>query len=354
MKFPIRRGLQKLLTHAQGMVRPARGEIDAREGFKSAFEGLQSAAERFRQEAEGYRRAFETLQEDATRWHQEADGFRGAYEASCKELARTRDERDRALRSLEKRAARSPSTPHGPDGRQICFLHIGKTAGTSLQHALFEAMGDAPIFHDSPTNYDRASAVEIALNDLVIGHYAYQHVTKFRPDRFLLTFLRDPIDRVISNYYFLRKGSPIADFSGDAIKAAAEMSLSEFIRCEDPGVRMVTENFQAKALAYDFRPQYQDRIVDLQVEAERNLATFDFVGVVDHYEASVAALSRALGLKLAAKKLNVNEARPANRQIADEDRALLDQLNAVDHALYTRARKQFERDMAARPEAISA
>jgi hypothetical protein len=67
----------------------------------------------------------------------------------------------------------------------------------TLQHALFDAMRDAAIFHQSLENFDRVSAAELSINDLVVGHFDYQHVAKMRPDRFLITLLRDPIERVI-------------------------------------------------------------------------------------------------------------------------------------------------------------
>jgi hypothetical protein len=348
-----RDGYRSAFETLQAEATRSRQEAD---GYRSAFESLQAEASRFRQDADGYRDAFEALRADSTSLRHDADGYRGAYEACSAELAKMRDERDRILSSLEKKAARQPSTPRGPGGRQICFMHIGKTAGTSLQHALFEAMKGAPIFHESLSNFDAASPVELAINDLVIGHFTHQHVAKLRRDRFLLTFLRDPVERVVSNYHFLRTTSPVSDYSSGAIEAARSLTLGDFIRCDDPRVRMVTENFQAKALAHDFRPEYQAKIADLRGEAERNLARFDFVGVVEHYEASVATLSRALGLELMAKKLNVNNERSPGHEIAQADIELIKRLNAVDHALHARAMQWFEaRGAAARykAEAIS-
>jgi hypothetical protein len=57
------------------------------------------------------------------------------------------DERDRILKTLGKISKKRRSLPSGLTGRQLCFLHIGKTAGTSVQEALFEALGDAAISH---------------------------------------------------------------------------------------------------------------------------------------------------------------------------------------------------------------
>jgi hypothetical protein len=263
-----------------------------------------------------------------------------AYLRRSAELSLVRDERDRILRSLEKlRTGRS--LPAGLRGRQVCFMHIGKTAGTSLQHALMEAMSDAAVFHESLENFDTVAAAELWVNDLVIGHFAYQHVAKLRPDRFLITFLRDPIERVLSSYGFLRSVSPVSDYSRTAIDAAKALTLSEFIRCHDPAVRMVTENFQAKSLAYDVRPEYRDKITELYGEAARNLSNFDFVGIVEYFAESLAALSQEIGVLLPNKRLNITEARRSEPRASREDIEYIRRLNTVDLALYGRAVRRF-------------
>jgi hypothetical protein len=270
--------------------------------------------------------------------------YRRAFERCNAELTIVRDERDRILRSLEKIRLGNKVLPLGLRGRQLCFLHIGKTAGTSLQHALFEVMHDAAIFHESLPNFDAVSPAELAINDLVIGHFTYQHVAKLRPDRFLMTFLREPVERVISNYHFLRSRSPLSNYSEKTIEAARVLTLREFLLCDDPGVRMVTENFQAKWLAYDIRPEHQCRIFDLRGQAERNLSTFDFVGFVEYFDESIAALSQEIGVDIAMKRLNVTETRSAEAPTSSEDIELIRQLNTVDMALYAGAKKKFEEE----------
>jgi hypothetical protein len=265
-----------------------------------------------------------------------------AYRQLSAELASVRDERDRILRSLETLRTGKAPLPSGLRGRQLCFLHIGKTAGTSVQHALFEIMQGTAILHESLQNFDAVSAAEIAINDLVIGHFGYQHVSKLRADRFLMTFLRDPVERVISNYHFLRSGSPISRYSQRAIGAAKTLTLSEFLRCEEPGVRMVTENFQAKALAFDIRPEHQHAISDLYHEAARNLSTFDFVGIVEYFPESIFALSDAIGREVPVKRLNATSERSSASAVAPDDLNLIRRLNAVDIALYTAAKARFE------------
>jgi len=135
------------------------------EGYWAAFERLEEDASHLRRGYDGYRTAFQTLQQEATQLRQGFDGYRAAFEALSAEVSQVRDERDRVLTTLHKVNRQRRSLPSGLDGRQLCFLHIGKTAGTSIQHALFEALWDAAIFHDSLPGFDRVTPAELALND---------------------------------------------------------------------------------------------------------------------------------------------------------------------------------------------
>jgi hypothetical protein len=188
---------------------------------------------------------------------------------------------------------------------------------------LFEALWDAAIFHESLPGFDRVTPAELALNDLVIGHFMYQHVSKLRSARFLMTFLRDPIDRVVSNYHFLRTRSRL---------------------CDDRNVLMITANFQTKALAHKIRPDVLDETMTsaLLENAERNLGTFDFIGICEYFDDSVRVLSEMLGVELSAKKLNVNPDRRFAASTAEE-LDIARSLNRLDIQLYDKARSRFER-----------
>jgi Galactose-3-O-sulfotransferase len=287
---------------------------------------------------------FLTLQQKATLLQQGLEGYRAAFEGLSAEVAQVRDERDRLLETLRKVSDGRRSLPPGLAGRQLCFLHIGKTAGTSVQHALFEAFWGAAIFHESLPGFDRVTPAELALNDLIIGHFMYQHVSKMRSAKFLMTFLRDPIDRVISNYHFLRTKSPHSRYSETALQAACSLSFKDFLLCDDPNVRMVTENFQTKALAYDIRPDHLNEMTTsaLLETAERNLGEFDFVGISEYFDDGVRALSEILCIELSTKKLNVNPDRPFAAPTAEE-LDIARSLNGLDIQLYSKARLRFER-----------
>jgi hypothetical protein len=125
------------------------------------------------------------------------------------------------------------------------------------------------------------------------------------------------------------------------------LTLREFVVCDDPGVRMVTENYLAKSLAFDIRPEHQSAIVDLQDEAERHLTTFDFVGIVEHFDVSIAALSRAIGVDLEVNRLNITRARPTE-PASPTDIEIIQRRNEIDYALYAKKKERFEQIVCAR------
>jgi hypothetical protein len=91
---------------------------------------------------------------------------------------------------------------------------------------------------------------------------------------------------------------------------------------------MITANFQAKALAHDIRPDFLAETMTsaLLENAERNLRTFDFIGICEYFGDSVRVLSETLGVELSAKKLNVNPDRrfaaPTAEELASRDSSM--------------------------------
>lgn len=82
--------------------------------------------------------------------------------------------------------------------RQIFFVHIEKTAGTSLLESLIKPNVD------SHQRTDASSYVKYRNADCVSGHMPHGlHLLSRRPVEYV-TMLRDPIDRATSWYYFIK------------------------------------------------------------------------------------------------------------------------------------------------------
>jgi hypothetical protein len=175
----------------------------------------------------------------------------------------------------------------------IVFLHIPKTAGSSFQFILNNNLG---ISH-CHTNHTRKeiftqSDFEFARKVFpclcgIAGHNLVDPLALSVPDPFYMTFLREPVARVLSSYQerFISKqrhGQPTCSFA-EALRTADEL-----------------ENYHVKLMA-------GERNLD---KAKRFLARYDFVGLTEKFELSLHLLDR-----LYPKKLNLKH--PMRRVASD-------------------------------------
>jgi hypothetical protein len=88
--------------------------------------------------------------------------------------------------------------------KRLCFLHIPKTAGTSISSILSGWHPDELIFQGGNNlDYDKYSKEEISEYQLYKGHIQLEYAKANLPcDTSFVTLLRDPIERAISLYYF--------------------------------------------------------------------------------------------------------------------------------------------------------
>jgi hypothetical protein len=142
------------------------------------------------------------------------------------------------------------SIPRG-NGRRLVFLHLAKTGGTTLDHHFAQAFAPEEI---CPKNVDLhlMPAEELARYRYFSGHYVYDQLRYIPGPVFTVTVLRNPVERVISNYYFLKRHTP-AHLAAHPIPAAEIArrcpDLLSFLRCPDLEIRYLVENNMARQLA---------------------------------------------------------------------------------------------------------
>jgi len=230
--------------------------------------------------------------------------------------------------------------------KQIAFLHIGKTAGTTFHNYIRSVMLETPVFQGSPELFDEIHVADLHSFGLVLGHFSFKHVSKLRKPNFIITFLRDPIERVLSSYYHLRR-EPLTDDLSDYVKKAItfskELSLEEFLASKAPEVEMFTVDHQCHALTWDFRGPRNPNRAALVNSAIENLRTFGFVGFVDEFDSCLRTLSNLFEEFPDHKDLYLNqtEDRPGKEDVSPAAIAMIEELNVADIALYKQARKLF-------------
>jgi hypothetical protein len=127
--------------------------------------------------------------------------------------------------------------------RALFFLHLPKTAGTSLRELLSCRFAPTDILaflrSDSRELLSRKLA-SVGRHRFVHGHMPYALVDRFERRPFVLTVLRDPVDRAVSAFHYMRRMAPAVeqafkDGSTSAARArdyaaAGRLPLGEFVR----------------------------------------------------------------------------------------------------------------------------
>jgi FkbM family methyltransferase len=279
--------------------------------------------------------------------------------------SKTGEAQDQAPRRVHRgsRPEQGPSAQDRPRATAdplIAFVHIQRTAGATVRLILDGAYSSAAV-RNSGDYFKSPETVAAKLAQLpkrgwdkwqrrggrvVVGHVPYglyrEHLP---PDTRYLTFLREPVDRVLSHYHGLihgfprDQGRPTADSLEEAL---VEMRLPQL------------NNLATRYLCGDPSPLKEMPAGALD-DAKANLRDFAFVGIQERFEESIVLLRRMLGLS-ADPYLNrhVSIDRPDVEEISGEQRALITECNQLDAELYAFAQELFENAVAAADDEFSA
>lgn len=226
------------------------------------------------------------------------------------------------------------------------FLHIPKTAGTSLVQALtanFEPDRVMPgdIVYDLK-NHDAAQLRRDY--DLIHGHVGMDALSPVATQ--IVTLVREPTDRIISLYNYWRS-VPIESatvFEGGLIDPgvtlAKELSFRDFVECKHQRILNDIENGQALQIATSnndagrlaLRGQSDDAIFS---HCQANLARMTIAGVLDDLARFEQELKKKTGLELDMQPQNVTQKRWIKRGDLPEDLAQkIHDLTSIDYRVY--------------------
>ncbi|PHI20305.1 hypothetical protein CEQ90_08960 [Lewinellaceae bacterium SD302] len=211
-----------------------------------------------------------------------------------------------------------------PTPIQLLSVHIPKTAGTSFRHLLKEIYGENGVARvDLPLhgkrlqiNEQNATPEDLPKTVAVLhGHYNPLELKNYFPEAAaapIITWLRHPVDRVISNYFYLRERlAEELDEAGRNLNILSKMqrTLMEYARDE------LNQNRQHKFL--DGVP----------------LTDFSFVGIQEYYNDEVAAMAKEFQWppRVEAPQHNRTGSKP---QVSEAEREEIAELNQLDMALY--------------------
>lgn len=226
----------------------------------------------------------------------------------------------------------------------LLFLHMPKAGGSALGGAIgnrFAAEECLWLYYsDDPADEELRGA------SFVAGHVSMSILDRFDRAPYVITMLRDPIERALSTYSIFREFDPLwtppvrLERTEAARRLAKEHSIDEFIRIAPDLAEHYLGNWQARTLGAKQLDRTDERLED----ALEGLHRCDFVGLAERQDESVDWLTRRLGwaeltpLPLA----SVTDARLQSEQVSPEAMEALLDLTSVDRDLYAEAVRLYE------------
>lgn len=226
----------------------------------------------------------------------------------------------------------------------LFFLHIPKTAGTTLNKILDDNFDKQSVF-DLYTDEQRIALREttyedIAKYELVRGHVFIANFSDILdgPIPFnTFTLLRDPVSRVVSEYYFLKSWpkSHVYSFLNEN-----DISLSEYVTSEHPQLRMRGKNAMVNSLSGVGLPSIEE---GLEMAWHHLKDRFMFYGILERFDESVLMLNKYLDLGRCFYEQQNVRSKQARHSLTPEEAALIQEHNQADIELYERAYVEFDR-----------
>jgi hypothetical protein len=228
--------------------------------------------------------------------------------------------------------------------QNLLHFHIPKTGGTALRVYLVDQLGDQ---HVSPAIAGLQLAdANVRWGDMraVSGHFCVRWGDRLPKDRFNLTVLRDPIDRFLSEFYFVKRHN-----SGRLLNSRAQMlDLDAYLEaltpsdCEDALVQI--------GMLFPLGGSLSETPVKLSVNdkvaaAMRAIEDFQLIGVQEELDDFTCVLETRFGWqpKLLGHVM-VTAARVKKQELSPFQFRHLQRLLEPELEVYQRAKARFASD----------
>ena len=233
------------------------------------------------------------------------------------------------------------SSPGACDTEEsVIFLHLPKTAGTTLnrliewEYPLTEMYSVDPVlFEWSYARLRNLPKKRLRKTRIFKGHMLFGlHEVLPHPATYI-TVLRNPVDRVLSAYYFMR-GYKLHPLYWKLRRN--KWSLEEYVE------RTTRDNVQCKIIAN--AAYHEPCTQEIMERALQHLDRyFSVVGLSERFEESLALMKLRFGWQLKSySAFNVTRSRPKRQDLPQTSLDMIAERNRFDVALYRHATKLFE------------
>lgn len=226
--------------------------------------------------------------------------------------------------------------------RKLFFDHLPKCGGTTLHNFLLKHYRPEKVFRIISIRKGGPIAKQVQIftdkpeeerysYDLIFGHHTFQFMDDIHPEMYKITMLREPVDRIISHYYFVKR------FKNHHLHEQVmsnQMSLESYVTS---GISEELDNWYVKHFSgLDEEKVYSDPDYALAC-AKRNLARFDCIGVLSQMDDFISKLRKDLSLKGTFdnnRRVNKTEGRPKVSDVSPKAIEEVKRMNSLDIALY--------------------
>jgi hypothetical protein len=212
----------------------------------------------------------------------------------------------------------------------IIFLHIEKTAGTSLSVALSQALGKKNFRWISyPELLVSKDLKSISKMKVIAGHFSYGVHRILATKASYVSLIRHPIGRIESFYYYQRSTPTDSGYP-----QALNNDVNSWLKILYRNKSNLIHNFQSmRLLGMDTRLPFSN-------ESKKNVISYlkkkyVFLDTHENVDLLLKFLSKSLGFNIKLmKSYKVNNSKPVNSEINLENMELLKSLNDLDFYIY--------------------
>lgn len=234
------------------------------------------------------------------------------------------------------------------------FLHLPKTGGMTLRHYIYDNFGEDEYFFikndrnqtlkESLDEYADKNVFESAEYKWYLGHFGYGiHKYINRDNLKYVAMLREPVDRVLSNYFFVLS---IKHHKWYKMGFKDSMSLKDIYESR---FHMALFNYQTRILSSDDgfpvdlkkKPQLDEGDLEKAIKHIDN--AFALVGVMEDFNGFMdLGVRKEIFPHSEYRVMNVNKTRLTNNEIEPDLIETVRENNKLDKALYEYVKAKFE------------